>query len=128
MGRFRLGDFDGGPALASNFDERYSELFIAANRLDDADAMLQFAQLLRERGDLGAIAWMRRACRKRHPLACMHLAEIFFVGELGVVVDWEKAEELRAYAMALIEHIKSCGTAGCSETDKPELPLCLRCR
>ena len=70
VGRFRLGDFDGGRKLPPDFDEQYSDLFIAANKLDDPDAMLQFAQLLRERGDLGAVAWMRRACRKGHPLAC----------------------------------------------------------
>ena len=124
VGRFRLGDFDGGPALPPDFDEQYSKLFTAANKLDDADAMLQFAQYLRERGDLGAIAWMRRACRKGHPLACMHLAEIFCLGELGVVADWGKAEELRAYAMALLEHMKG----DCDGETEPELPLCLKCR
>lgn len=127
VGRFRLGDFDNrglwGPALPEDFDEKYSELFIAANKLDDAEAMLQFAKCLRERGDLGAVAWMRRACRRGHPLACMHLAEVFCLGELGMAQDLKKAEELRTYAMALCEKLKRRASA-----EEPELPLCLKCR
>eukprot|EP00439_Symbiodinium_sp_Y106_P052672 s3322_g7.t1 len=126
VGRFRLGDFDNrglwGPALPEDFDEKYSELFIAANKLDDAEAMLQFAKCLRERGDLGAVAWMRRACRRGHPLACMHLAEVFCLGELGMAQDLKKAEELRTYAMALCEKLKRRASA-----EEPELPLCLKC-
>lgn len=41
----------------------------SARRLDDVDAILKFAQLLREYEDQGALVWMRRASRKGHPLA-----------------------------------------------------------
>ena len=55
-----------------------------ALRLDDVDAILTFAQHLREREDQGALVWMRRAARKGHPLAP---GRRNVVGGVVVVVD-----------------------------------------
>ncbi|CAJ1344167.1 unnamed protein product [Effrenium voratum] len=138
VGQYRLGHFDQGPPLTSEIDEEYNRLFTAANKLNDADKMLEFGLLLREREDLGALAWLRRACRKGHPLACMHLAEIYCLGELGLEKDMDKAEQLRSYAMELHEFRKqkrlyeaeSDSSKDSTEVSEhlaePELPPCLR--
>jgi hypothetical protein len=51
--------------------------FDVPTRLDDVDAILNFAQHLREQEDQGALVWMRRAARKGHPLAPWRSAQCF---------------------------------------------------
>ena len=55
--------------------------------------MLDFALLLRSEGDLGCVEWLRATGRKGHPLACMHLAELYLLGELGLDINVEAAQE-----------------------------------
>ena len=54
--------------------------------------MLEFAMRLREEGDPGAVEWLRAIARKGHPLACMHLAELYCLGELGLETNYEAAD------------------------------------
>eukprot|EP00913_Durusdinium_trenchii_P026282 g24661.t1 len=81
----------------------------------DPGAMLDFALRLRQEGDPGAVEWLRATGRKGHPLACMHLAEMYCLGELGLETNYEAAEELRKFAFGLFSHL-----ADRSET-KPRL-------
>ncbi|CAK9038866.1 Ion_trans domain-containing protein [Durusdinium trenchii] len=96
-------------------DEERIALEISAKKKDDPQAMLDFALRLRQEGDPGAVEWLRATGRKGHPLACMHLAEMYCLGELGLETNYEAAEELRKFAFGLFSHL-----ADRSET-KPRL-------
>lgn len=67
--------------------------------------MLEFALCLRREKDPGAVEWLRATGRKGHPLACMHLAEMYCLGELGLETNLEAAEELRRFALGIFEHL-----------------------
>lgn len=133
VGKFRLSDFDAcSPPLnaASRGDDaedpneaEYSRLFAAANKLDDVDAILNFAQHLREQEDQGALVWMRRAARKGHPLACLFLSEMYCLGEAPMDgPDYEKAEELRRYGMALYDYYRKREAEPDGEAEEPTPP------
>eukprot|EP00931_Biecheleriopsis_adriatica_P052034 TRINITY_DN30230_c0_g1_i1.p1 TRINITY_DN30230_c0_g1~~TRINITY_DN30230_c0_g1_i1.p1 ORF type:complete len:312 (+),score=57.00 TRINITY_DN30230_c0_g1_i1:251-1186(+) len=95
VGKYHLSDFDGGPEIEHVQDNLHAALFVAANKLNDAKAILEFATLLRSRGDVGAIGWFKRAVLRQQPLAAQHLAEIYSLGELGIQQDLGLAEEYR---------------------------------
>eukprot|EP00931_Biecheleriopsis_adriatica_P075029 TRINITY_DN48990_c0_g1_i1.p1 TRINITY_DN48990_c0_g1~~TRINITY_DN48990_c0_g1_i1.p1 ORF type:complete len:300 (-),score=54.86 TRINITY_DN48990_c0_g1_i1:4-903(-) len=132
VGEFQLSDFDGGPCLTRAKDEAYKRLFVAANKLSDNEAILEFGKLLRERGDRGALAWLKRASRRRNPVAVMLLAEIYCLGELGVEQSYQHADELRQYALSMLDYIskrpqsEESPEAEDVNPNEPEPPLCFR--
>ncbi|CAJ1344933.1 unnamed protein product [Effrenium voratum] len=119
VGQYRLGDFDGLPPPNCEPDAEYDSLFVAANRRE-LEAMLQFAIFLRRRADRGAVMWFKRAKGKGHPLASMHLAEIYLQGELGVFKDPIQAEHFRQEGLRLYEALKA--RAASSEAESKEEP------
>eukprot|EP00930_Biecheleria_cincta_P100659 TRINITY_DN92271_c0_g1_i1.p1 TRINITY_DN92271_c0_g1~~TRINITY_DN92271_c0_g1_i1.p1 ORF type:complete len:456 (-),score=66.53 TRINITY_DN92271_c0_g1_i1:249-1415(-) len=99
-GRFRVSHFDGGPAEQYVADEdRIALEKVAKGRKSDRQAKFEFAIRLREEKDPGAVEWLRAATLRGHPLACMHLAEMHCLGELGLEVDFKTADDLRRLAM-----------------------------
>lgn len=108
-GRWRLLDFlrcGKGAAWAPTGGHRERiALEIEAKKKDDPQAMLEFALCLRREKDPGAVEWLRATGRKGHPLACMHLAEMYCLGELGLETNLEAAEELRRFALGIFEHL-----------------------
>jgi len=105
VGEYRLADFDGRAPLAQDKDEVYQRLFVEANKRG-LQAMLDFGLFLRTRGDRGAVKWLKRAKDKGHPLASMHLAEIYFKGELGIFQDPIQGEHFRQEGLRLYQALK----------------------
>mmetsp|Transcript_41072 Transcript_41072/g.76399 ORF Transcript_41072/g.76399 Transcript_41072/m.76399 type:complete len:432 (+) Transcript_41072:72-1367(+) len=104
VGRYRVADFLSQTCKRCHDEERIA-LEIVAKRKDDPQKMLEFAMCLREEGDPGAVEWFRATGRKGHPLACMHLAEMYCLGELGLETNYEAAEELRKFGLGIFDHL-----------------------
>ncbi|CAE7191998.1 unnamed protein product [Symbiodinium microadriaticum] len=106
VGRYRVQDCLSHPVIsAGTVSEDRISLEVLAKRKDDGQVMLEFALRLREEGDPGAVEWLRAIARKGHPLACMHLAELYCLGELGLETNYEAAEELRKFALGMFDHL-----------------------
>ncbi|CAJ1350126.1 unnamed protein product [Effrenium voratum] len=104
-GRVRVCDaLRGCPDPAPALSERVA-MEVEAKKKDDPQAMLDFALQLRQEKDPGAVEWLRATGRKGHPLACMHLAEMYCLGELGLETSYEAAEELRKFALGIFQHL-----------------------
>eukprot|EP00434_Breviolum_minutum_P000192 symbB.v1.2.000161.t2/scaffold9.1/size550961/17 len=97
-GRWRMRDVLANFVEPHDLNEERIELELLAKKKDDPQAMLDFALRLRQEKDPGAVEWLRATGRKGHPLACMHLAEMYCLGELGLETNFEAAEELRRFA------------------------------
>lgn len=120
-GRFRVSHFDGGPAVEYMIDEdRIALEKMAKGRKSDGQDKFEFALRLREEKDPGAVEWLRAATLKGHPLACMHLAEIHCLGELGLHADPEIADDLRRLAMDMHAYWKDLSETG---RDWEEFPI-----
>ncbi|CAE7351409.1 unnamed protein product [Symbiodinium necroappetens] len=119
VGEYRLSDFDGRAPLAQDKDEVYQRLFVEANKRG-LQAMLDFGLFLRTRGDRGAVKWLKRAKDKGHPLASMHLAEIYLKGELGIFQDPIQGEHFRQEGLRLYQALKQ--RASSSPDDAPAEP------
>ena len=94
VGRHRVQDFLSSPLACGDpsTEEDRIALEVLAKRKDDVQAMLEFAMCLRKEGDPGAVEWLRATGRKGHPLACMHLAEMYCLGELGLETNYVAAD------------------------------------
>ncbi|CAE7770997.1 trt7 [Symbiodinium pilosum] len=106
VGKFRALDFLSHPLRCSlTAKEDRIGLEVLAKRKDDIQAMLEFAICLRREEDPGAVEWLRATGRKGHPLACMHLAEMYCLGELGLETNYDAADELRKFALGIFDHL-----------------------